>query len=95
MSDPAPAFTFLTNHSHVLLCLTRQPDLRLRDVAERVGITERAVQGIVGDLENVGVITRKREGRRNHYTVHLDRPLRHPVEAHRTVRDLVNMVHDP
>ncbi|MEM9251343.1 MAG: winged helix-turn-helix domain-containing protein [Planctomycetota bacterium] len=87
-----PGFTFLTNHSHVLICLHGEPDLRLRDVAERVGITERAVQKIVGELEEAGVLTRHREGRRNRYEVHGDRPLRHAVEAHRTVNDLLAMV---
>jgi len=86
------AWTFLTNHSHVLICLARDPDARLRDVAEQVGITERAVQNIVADLEEAGVITREREGRRNHYQLHTDRPMRHPVEADRSVRDLLQFV---
>jgi predicted transcriptional regulator len=85
-------WTFLTNHSHVLICLARDPAMRLRDVAEQVGITERAVQSIVSDLEEAGVITRTREGRRNRYTVHGDEPLRHPVESHCNVRDLLGMV---
>ena len=88
-----PRFTFLTNHSHVLLLLAAEPELRLRDVAGRVGVTERAVQKIVADLEASGVLTREREGRRNRYAVHTERPLRHPVEAHRTVADLLAMVH--
>lgn len=91
-SIPA-GFTFLSNHSHVLLLLAAEPDLRLRDLAERVGITERAVQKIVADLEQAGVLTREKDGRRNHYLVHRDQPLRHPVEAHCTVADLVKMVH--
>ncbi len=90
--DPAGDFTFLTNHAHVLICLAGDPDLRLRDVAQRVGITERAVQKIVQELEAAGVLTRQREGRRNHYRIHAQRPLRHPVEAHRTVADLLAMV---
>ena len=85
-------WTFLTNHAHVLICLARDPHLRLRDVAGRVGITERAVHGIVTDLEEAGVLTRIRDGRRNHYKIHADRPLRHPVEAHGSVRDLLEMV---
>jgi DNA-binding IclR family transcriptional regulator len=87
-----PGFTFLTNHSHVLICLNDQPDTRLRDVAEAVGITERAVQNIVSDLEAAGVLTRHRQGRRNRYEVHADVALRHRVEAHRTVADLLAMV---
>ncbi len=90
---PSPAaggsWTFLTNHAHVLLCLAAEPDVRLRDVADTVGITERAVQHIVADLAAAGVVERTREGRRNRYTVHPELPLRHPVEAHRHVGDLV------
>ncbi len=85
-------WTFLTNHAHVLVCLAADPDLRLREVAERVGITERAVQLIVGDLENAGILTRTREGRRNHYALRLDVPLRHPVEAHVAVADLLGTI---
>ncbi|MEQ8848342.1 helix-turn-helix domain-containing protein [Botrimarina sp.] len=94
---PAPAeggsWTFLSNHSHVLLVLAAEPDVRLRDVAQRVRITERAVQKIVAELEAAGVVTRHRDGRRNRYEVHPDKPLRHPVEWHRTVADLIRMVH--
>src|SRR5271165_4959329 len=75
-------WTFLSNHAHVLLCIAQEPGARLRDVAERVGITERAVQRIVADLEEGGYLSREREGRRNHYELHADRPFRHPVEAH-------------
>jgi DNA-binding MarR family transcriptional regulator len=75
-------WTFLSNHSHVLLCVAREPGIRLRDVAERVGITERAVQRIVADLEEGGYLSRAREGRRNCYEIHADRPFRHPVLAH-------------
>jgi len=92
MSEMQAPWTFLTNHSHVLLCLSEDPELRLRDVAERVGITERAVFRIVADLEEAGVITRRREGRRNQYEVHGDRPLRHAVEKHRTVGDLLGLL---
>ena len=86
-----PAWTFLTNHARVLLCLAEEPDLRLREAAERIGITERAVQRIVADLEEAGVVTRLREGRRNHYTIHEDAPLRHPSDAHVTVGDLLRL----
>lgn len=85
-------WTFLSNHSHVLLCLAADPGVRLRDVADRVGITERAVQHIVADLEKGGVVTRTRDGRRNHYTIHADRPLRHPIESHCTVRSLLALL---
>ncbi|MEQ9461121.1 MAG: winged helix-turn-helix domain-containing protein [Phycisphaeraceae bacterium] len=82
-------WTFLSNHAHVLICLVEDPGARLRDMAVRVGITERAVQNIIQDLEQGEVITRMREGRRNRYEVHADQPLRHPVESHRTVADLL------
>jgi DNA-binding transcriptional ArsR family regulator len=85
-------WTFLTNHAHVLVCLATDPESRLRDVAERVGITERAVQHIVADLEAAGLLTRTREGRRNHYTLHLDAPLRHPIEAHVHTADLLRLI---
>ncbi len=97
-SGPRPesgTWTFLTNHSHVLICLDQDPQSRLRDVAERVGITERAVQRIVQDLEAAGVLTRRREGRRNVYRIHRDQPLRHPVEGHCRVEDLLAMVERP
>ncbi len=87
-----PSWTFLTNHTRVLLCLAAQPDLRLREAAERTGITERAVQRIVTDLEEAGVITRSREGRRNHYTINEEARLRHPGDAHVTIGDLLNMM---
>jgi predicted ArsR family transcriptional regulator len=73
-------WTFLTNHAHTLVCIARDPGLRLRDVAERVGVTERAAQRIVSDLVDGGYLERQKEGRRNAYRVRADRPLRHPVE---------------
>lgn len=85
-------WTFLTNHSHVLLCLERDHQVRLRDVAELVGITERAVQRIVTELEEGGYLRRKRQGRRNVYEVLPDRPLRHPLESHRSVRALLRLL---
>jgi len=91
-ADTEAVWTFLTNHSHVLICLARDPSARLRDVADEVGITERAVQRIVTDLENGGVLTRTREGRRNRYSIYGDRRLRHPVESHRSVLDLLSLV---
>jgi predicted transcriptional regulator len=97
---PAPAstepaehtWTFLTNHAHVILLLAQNPEELLRNVATRVGITERAVQRIVADLEAAGVLERSKIGRRNRYTIHGKVRLRHPVEAHRTVGDLIDLV---
>jgi DNA-binding transcriptional ArsR family regulator len=92
MPTPRTAhWTFLTNHAHVLICLDRDPHIRLRDVAEKVGITERAVQRIVLELEEAGVLVRRREGRRNLYTLHADRPLRHPLESHCLIDHLLAM----
>jgi DNA-binding transcriptional ArsR family regulator len=87
-----PAWTFLSNHAHVLVCLARDAEIRLRDVAAAVGITERAVQKIVNDLEEGGVVVRRREGRRNRYEVDGSVPLRHPLESHRTVGSLLQLV---
>ena len=84
-------WTFLSNHAHVLICLADDPHVLLREVAARIGVTERAVQGIVKDLEEEGLIERHREGRRNSYVLNLEQPLRHPIEAHRTVRELVDL----
>ncbi|MEZ5355356.1 MAG: hypothetical protein R2762_22195 [Bryobacteraceae bacterium] len=85
-------WTFLTNHAHVFLCLAGDPEMRLRDVAARVGITERAAQRIVADLDAEGYISTERVGRRNHYVVHPERPLRHPVEGHRAAGTLLDML---
>ncbi len=86
------SWTFLTNHAHVLLCISRSPEVRLRDVAEAVGITERAAQRIVADLANEGYISRVRVGRRNQYEVHLERRLRHPVEQSTAISSLLQLV---
>ena len=94
-AEPPPAtrhWTFLSNHGHVLVCLARDPAARLRTVAAQVGITERAVQKILADLDEAGVVERRREGRRNRYRLRTDLPLRHPIEAHRTVAALLGMV---
>jgi predicted ArsR family transcriptional regulator len=88
-------WTFLSNHGHVLLCIAQEPAIRLRDVADRVGITERAVQRIVAELEEAGYLSRAREGRRNHYELHTDRPFRHPVVAHRDVSLLLRLFVSP
>jgi predicted ArsR family transcriptional regulator len=83
-------WTFLTNHARVLLAIASDPELRLRDIAAIVGITERAAVGIISDLEAAGYIRRERIGRRNRYLVDRSRPLRHPCEAHHQVGELLN-----
>jgi hypothetical protein len=90
-ADKAP-WTFLTNHAHVLLTLAGDPEMVMRDVALKVGITERAVQRIVAELEEDGYLVRHREGRRNRYDIRADLPLRHPVERHQKISALLALV---
>ena len=85
-------WNFLTNHAHVLLCVWEDTEARVRDIATRVGITERAVQRILQELESEQYLQRERVGRRNRYRVRGDRPLRHPVEDHRPVSVLLELV---
>ena len=86
------AWTFLTNHAHVLLCIAADPEVRLRDVATSVGITERATQRIVMELEEDGYLDRERVGRRNRYRLHTEQPLRHPMDRPLRVRELITML---
>lgn len=88
------SWSFFSNYAHVLVTLAEDPSARLRDVAERVGITERAVQRIVAQLEQAGVLTKERDGRRNHYHIDFSCHLRHPLEQHATVGNLLHMVLD-
>lgn len=85
-------WTFLTNHAHVLLAIAAEPNLRIRDVAGRIGITERATQRIVADLVEAGYLESHREGRRNHYSIHPERPLRHPAEQHHRIGELLEVL---
>jgi DNA-binding transcriptional ArsR family regulator len=93
--EAAAGWTFLTNHAHVLLCLARDPELRVRDVATQIGITERAVQRIIAELEAAGYLKRERQGRRNRYAVVRDLPLRHPIERHCSVSALLALAEEP
>lgn len=88
-------WTFLSNHAHVLVCLARDPNARLRDVADQVGLTERAVHRIVTELEDAGVIARTRQGRRNHYELDFSVSLRHALEANRSVGSLLELLLEP
>lgn len=88
----APGWTFLTNHAHVLILLSQDPSLVLREVALRIGITERAVQRIIADLERDGFIEREKIGRKNHYRISVSQALRHPIESHRTIGDLIALI---
>jgi Mn-dependent DtxR family transcriptional regulator len=85
---------FVTNHAHVLEEIYTDPTARLRDIAANVGITERTAAHIVNDLEAAGYLTKTRNGRRNHYEVHGDLPLRHPKHRHRTVGDLIRFLEE-
>ena len=87
-------WTFLTNHAHVLLCIAADPGIRLRDVAQSVGITERATQRIVADLVEGGYITRQRVGRRNQYEINPGQHLRHPVEQRNQISELLRLVRE-
>lgn len=88
-------WTFLTNHAHVLLCVARDPGIRHRDVAERVGITERAAQRIIGDLIESGYLERIKEGRRNRYSLHAELPLRHPLEENSQIGEVLDVLTYP
>lgn len=85
-------WTFLSHHAHVLLCIARDPDVRLREVASEVGITERAVQAIVNDLVEEGYVTRARVGRRNHYEIDVSSPLRHPMQRDLDIGSLLGLL---
>jgi hypothetical protein len=87
-----PGWTFLTNHAQVLVCIARDPGVRLRDIGERVGITERAAHRIVVELADAGYITRQRNGRRNSYTVNADSPLPDPIARGRNVGELLEIL---
>lgn len=89
------SWTFLSNHAHVLVAIADNPDVRLREVALKVGITERAASTIVSELQEAGYLTRTRVGRTNQYEVHGDLYLRHPLETHRTIGDLLALLAPP
>ncbi|MGB5373363.1 MAG: winged helix-turn-helix domain-containing protein [Polyangiales bacterium] len=91
-SETSAAWTFLSNHGHVLVCIARDPNVRVREIAQAVGVTERAVHRILRELEEASVIVRTRQGRRTHYEVNEHLPLRHPIEAEHSVGELVRVV---
>ena len=88
-------WTFLTNHAHVLMCVARDSSVRLRDVAQDVGITERAAQRIVADLVEAGYLERERDGRRNRYRLNENAPLRHPLDAGHEIGEIVRILGRP
>ena len=95
MPKATPSWTFLTNHAQVLVCVARDPGVRLRDIGDRVGITERAAHRIVVELEDAGYITRERNGRRNSYTVNAHSPLPDPVADGQNVGELLAILTAP
>ncbi|MFB7454129.1 MarR family transcriptional regulator [Streptomyces sp. NPDC056194] len=95
--DSHPEWTFLTSHARVLLTISRDPALRLRDIASICGITERTVQAIIADLEEAGYLTRSRadDARRNHYGIVQGSHFRHPAEAGHQIAGLLALLADP
>ena len=91
-SDIDKPWRFVTNHTQVLLCIARDDDARLRDIAEMVGITERAAQRIVADLVAAGFVRRERVGRRNRYVIQRDRAMRHPAQMDHSIGELLDLL---
>lgn len=87
--NTVPGWTFLTNHAQVMVCIARDAGIRMREIGERVGITERAAHRIVGELVDAGYIARERNGRRNHYTINADCPLPDPIARQQKVGELL------
>ncbi|MEV8099502.1 helix-turn-helix domain-containing protein [Streptomyces sp. TLI_235] len=92
--EPRTSWTFLTQHARVLLMISRDPQVRVRDLAATCGLTERAVQAIITDLESAGYLTRTRHGRRNHYRIARGMHFRHPAEAHHEISGFLEMFAD-
>ena len=92
VEDPAPRWTFLTNHGHVLVCVAQNHEVRISEIADLVGIGERAAHRIVSDLVRDGYVVRKKDGRRNTYSVDFSRPLRHPLEADHSVGEIFRVL---
>jgi predicted transcriptional regulator len=90
-----PEWTFLTNHAQVLVCVANDPGARLREIGQRVGITERAAHRIVVDLTAAGYITRQRNGRRNQYTVNAHLPMHDPIAREQSVGQLIEILTAP
>ena len=88
---PARTWTFFSNHGHVMIFLAGHPDARVRDIAHAVGITERATSAILRDLGTAGYVTVTRQGRRNHYRIHSERTMRHPVESPHAIGEVLDV----
>lgn len=95
-STPTTArWAFLSNHAQVLLCIAHDNGMRLRDIAEQVGITERAAHRIVNELADAGYLSRRRKGRRNHYTIAAHLPLPDRVAPNQRIGDLLRLLTEP
>ncbi|MFE6847729.1 helix-turn-helix transcriptional regulator [Streptomyces sp. NPDC057686] len=94
-AEPRTSWTFVTNHARILAMILRDPEVRLRDLADGCGLTERAAGAIVRDLENAGYLTRVRHGRRNHYKVTPGTRFRHPAEGHHEIAHLLHLLVEP
>ena len=95
MVETATGWTFFSNYAHVLVCLAENPRARLREVADRVGVTERTAMRLVTHLEDAGILFREKEGRRNSYVIDTGAHLRHEIEAHCTIGDLLKPIIEP
>jgi hypothetical protein len=91
-NETTPDWAFLTNHARVLLCIAEDPGIRLRDIGDRVGITERAAHRIVTELGDDGYITRQRIGRRNQYTINAHLPLPDPIAGTKRIGELLEIL---
>jgi DNA-binding MarR family transcriptional regulator len=95
IGDSEHQWTLLTNHGRILLIIARDQELRIRDVALAAGVTERRAQSIIVDLEKAGYISKKRQGRRNVYSVNRKRPFRHSAESGHKVGELIDLFANP
>jgi predicted transcriptional regulator len=92
LEDTQKSWRFLSNHTQVLLCVERDPNARFRDIAQRVGITERAAQRIVADLIETGYVESERVGRRNRYRINVDAAMRHPAQEGHEIGELLRLL---
>jgi predicted transcriptional regulator len=90
-SKDKSTWTFFSNHGHAIILLSRQPDLKIREIATEIGLTERAMIRIINDLVAAGYLFVKKSGRRNYYRVNLKGPFRHSIEQSRTIGDVVSL----
>jgi hypothetical protein len=90
--DPIVNWTFLTNHGRALLCIGRDPGIRLREIAAALSITERRAQGIVGELTSAGYIVKLKDGRRNRYEIQTHKPLAEPMSQRRTIGEVLEFL---